>query len=159
MPVFLLTGLRGLGRHIPWKGSAIQMRNEASHLERSKISFTVRCCHALFFSFHFDSNIFCLFVCCVSLVSDIEQSAAATTRFLVRASYLQIYNEVISDLLKPERINLQIREDKKKGIFVDGLSEWIVRTPQEIYCSFSSFFLTPFYLSFIFLALRSLVSS
>lgn len=54
-------------------------------------------------------------------------------RFLVRASYLQIYNEVISDLLKPERSNLLIREDKKKGVFVEGLSEWVVRSPAEIY--------------------------
>ena len=43
------------------------------------------------------------------------------------------YNEVISDLLKPERANLTIREDKKKGVFVEGLSEWVVRTPNEIY--------------------------
>lgn len=48
-------------------------------------------------------------------------------RFLVRASYLQIYNEQISDLLKPERNNLTIREDKKRGVFVEGLSEWVVR--------------------------------
>lgn len=48
-------------------------------------------------------------------------------RFLVRASYLQIYNEQISDLLKPERSNLAIREDRKRGVFVEGLSEWVVR--------------------------------
>ena len=54
-------------------------------------------------------------------------------RFLVRASYLQIYNECISDLLKPERTNLAIREDKKRGVFVEGLSEWVVRSPEEIY--------------------------
>lgn len=52
---------------------------------------------------------------------------------MVRASYLQIYNEVISDLLKVERSSLQIREDKKKGVFVEGLSEWAVRSPNEIY--------------------------
>jgi hypothetical protein len=51
----------------------------------------------------------------------------------VRASYLQIYNEVISDLLKPERTNLSIREDKKKGVYVEGLSEWVVRSPKEVY--------------------------
>lgn len=39
----------------------------------------------------------------------------------------------ISDLLKPERSNLNIREDKKRGVFVDGLSEWVVRSPAEIY--------------------------
>jgi hypothetical protein len=53
--------------------------------------------------------------------------------FMVRASYLQIYNEVISDLLKVERTSLQIREDPKKGVFVEGLSEWAVRSPNEIY--------------------------
>lgn len=36
-------------------------------------------------------------------------------------------------MLKPERNNLQIREDKKRGVYVDGLSEWVVRSPAEIY--------------------------
>ena len=54
-------------------------------------------------------------------------------KFSIRASYLQIYNEYISDLLIPEKKNLNIREDKKKGIFVDGLSEWIVNNPNDIY--------------------------
>jgi hypothetical protein len=39
----------------------------------------------------------------------------------------------ISDLLKSDRANLSIREDKKKGVFVEGLSEWVVRSPAEIY--------------------------
>ena len=63
----------------------------------------------------------------------IQSSVSPRMRFLVRASYLQIYNEVISDLLKPERSNLAIREDKKRGVFVEGLSEWVVRSPAEIY--------------------------
>nr|CCA15231.1 kinesinlike protein putative [Albugo laibachii Nc14] len=63
----------------------------------------------------------------------ISSNVSARTRFLVRASYLQIYNETISDLLKPERNNLTIREDKKRGVFVEGLSEWVVRSPEEIY--------------------------
>lgn len=52
---------------------------------------------------------------------------------MIRVSYLQIYNESISDLLKTERTQLQIREDKRRGVFVEGLSEWAVRTPAEIY--------------------------
>ncbi|DBA03560.1 TPA: hypothetical protein N0F65_011461 [Lagenidium giganteum] len=63
----------------------------------------------------------------------IQANVSARNRFLVRASYLQIYNESISDLLKPERNNLTIREDKKRGVFVEGLSEWVVRSPEEIY--------------------------
>lgn len=53
--------------------------------------------------------------------------------YLVRASYLQIYNEIVSDLLKPENKNLMIREDKKRGVYVEGLSEWVVRTPSDVY--------------------------
>jgi len=35
--------------------------------------------------------------------------------------------------LKPERSNLTIREDKRRGVYVEGLSEWVVRSPAEIY--------------------------
>ena len=63
----------------------------------------------------------------------IQSHAGPRMRFLVRASYLQIYNETISDLLKAERNNLMIREDKRKGVYVEGLSEWVVRSPAEIY--------------------------
>jgi hypothetical protein len=63
----------------------------------------------------------------------IEASSNKNSTFMVRASYLQIYNEIISDLLKTDRTSLNIREDKKKGIFVEGLSEWAVRSPNEIF--------------------------
>jgi kinesin family protein 3/17 len=63
----------------------------------------------------------------------IENVSNSKTTFMVRASYLQIYNEVISDLLRTDRTNLHIREDKKRGVFVEGLSEWAVRSPNEIY--------------------------
>ena len=68
--------------------------------------------------------------------SSSDPSSSSTTtpaRFLVRASYLQIYNETISDLLRPERTNLAIREDARRGVFVEGLSEWVVRSPQEVH--------------------------
>ena len=65
--------------------------------------------------------------------SDPSSSTTTPARFLVRASYLQIYNETISDLLRPERTNLAIREDARRGVFVEGLSEWVVRSPQEVH--------------------------
>jgi hypothetical protein len=49
----------------------------------------------------------------------IESYSNNNAKFMVRASYLQIYNEAVSDLLKAERVNLNIREDKKKGVFVE----------------------------------------
>jgi len=57
--------------------------------------------------------------CIEDIFSHIESYSNLNTKFMVRASYLQIYNEFISDLLKPEKTNLQIREDKKKGVYVE----------------------------------------
>lgn len=67
------------------------------------------------------------------IFTHIESDKSMDHKYLVRASFLQIYNEVISDLLKPDRTNLSIREDKRRGLFVEGLSEWIARSPSEIY--------------------------
>eukprot|EP00047_Mylnosiga_fluctuans_P022700 m.124605 g.124605 ORF g.124605 m.124605 type:complete len:1235 (-) comp9354_c0_seq1:147-3851(-) len=65
----------------------------------------------------------------------IENSSTGDSKFLVRASFLQIYNEHIMDLLaadkKPKKDHLHIREDAS-GVYVDGLSEHIVKNPGEI---------------------------
>ena len=53
-------------------------------------------------------------------------------RYQVRASYMQIYNEVISDLLRPCAQALSVREGKDKGVYVKHLSSWPVRSAQEI---------------------------
>lgn len=45
-------------------------------------------------------------------------------KFQIKASYVQIYNETLSDLLlNGKKKGLVIREDKYKGMYVDGLSE------------------------------------
>lgn len=62
-----------------------------------------------------------------------DGGAGDGSRFLVRASYLQIYNEAITDLLKPGGRSLAVREARTRGVHVDGLSEWVVRTPAEVY--------------------------
>lgn len=62
----------------------------------------------------------------------IQTSVSPRMRFLVRASYLQIYNEVISDLLKPQRTNLWVVE----AMIARACS--IAATP-----SHSAFFLLP----------------
>ncbi|ESQ48833.1 hypothetical protein EUTSA_v10019998mg [Eutrema salsugineum] len=48
--------------------------------------------------------------------------------FLLRISYLEIYNEVVNDLLNPAGQNLRIREDKQ-GTFVEGIKEEVVLSP------------------------------
>ena len=63
----------------------------------------------------------------------IENLSNENKKYIIRVSFLQIYKENISDLLKQEKKNLQIREDKKKGIIIEDLSEWVVRSPLEFY--------------------------
>lgn len=67
------------------------------------------------------------------IFASIENDGTPHSRYLVRASYLQIYNEVISDLLRADRTNLVVREDRRRGVYVDGLSEWVVRSPAEVF--------------------------
>ncbi|CAN6166983.1 unnamed protein product [Urochloa humidicola] len=58
--------------------------------------------------------------------------------FLVRMSYMEIYNEDINDLLVPEHRKLQIHESTEKGIFVAGLREEIVTCAEQV-MNFMSF--------------------
>ena len=53
-----------------------------------------------------------------SIFSYIESNSNKDTKFTTRAAYLQIYNEMISDLLNPNNTNknLNIKEDKTKRI-------------------------------------------
>ncbi|KAL1196194.1 Kinesin-like protein KIN-7C [Cardamine amara subsp. amara] len=48
--------------------------------------------------------------------------------FLLRVSYLEIYNEVINDLLDPTGQNLRIREDSQ-GTYVEGIKDEVVLSP------------------------------
>ena len=47
-------------------------------------------------------------------------------QFLCKCSFLEIYNETLTDLLSPSDTNLLIREDLKHGVYVENLSELVV---------------------------------
>ncbi|KAK1258356.1 Kinesin-like protein KIN12B [Acorus gramineus] len=49
-----------------------------------------------------------------------------------RCSFLEIYNEQITDLLEPNQRNLQIREDVKSGVYVDNLTEEYVCSMKDV---------------------------
>ncbi|KAF5783711.1 putative plus-end-directed kinesin ATPase transcription factor bZIP family [Helianthus annuus] len=51
--------------------------------------------------------------------------------FLLRVSYLEIYNEVVNDLLNPAGQNLRIREESQ-GAFVEGITEEVVLSPAHV---------------------------
>ncbi|WOL10565.1 kinesin-like protein KIN-7K, chloroplastic [Canna indica] len=51
--------------------------------------------------------------------------------FLLRVSYIEIYNEVINDLLDPTGQNLRVREDAH-GTYVEGIKEEVVLSPGHV---------------------------
>ncbi|CAN8064739.1 unnamed protein product [Agarophyton chilense] len=54
-------------------------------------------------------------------------SQCSSRQFLLRASYIEIYNEIIRDLLVPANDNLRIHEDViNKRVFVDAREEVVV---------------------------------
>ena len=56
----------------------------------------------------------------------LRQDPAANARVLCRCSFLEIYNETISDLLAPGAAPLAVREDLRRGVYVEGLCEEVV---------------------------------
>ncbi|KAL4192544.1 hypothetical protein AMTRI_Chr06g172520 [Amborella trichopoda] len=52
--------------------------------------------------------------------------------YQLRCSFLEIYNEQITDLLDPNGRNLQIREDVKSGVYVENLTEELVCTMKDV---------------------------
>lgn len=61
---------------------------------------------------------------CICVLS--VQKHGRERQFLCKCSFLEIYKEVITDLLNPAATRLHIREDAKTGMYVEGLSETVV---------------------------------
>jgi len=60
-------------------------------------------------------------------------SAADSVQFLVRASYLEIYNEEIRDLLSKDPKNkLELKENVETGVYVKDLTSFVVKNATEI---------------------------
>ena len=52
--------------------------------------------------------------------------------YVVKATYVQIYNDIISDLLCHNSHNLKIVEEKQKGVFVNGAKQHTIKEPSDI---------------------------
>lgn len=61
-------------------------------------------------------------------------AADENLEFIVKVSYIEIYMERIRDLLDPykSKVNLQVREDAQRGIFVEGMTETCVTSDEEL---------------------------
>jgi len=64
-------------------------------------------------------------------INDISQFNDSI-QFIVKISIFEIYNEKIRDLIELNRQNLQIREDKKRGIYVEDLSEHSAESSRDV---------------------------
>ncbi|SAM83995.1 probable Kinesin-1 motor protein [Ustilago bromivora] len=53
--------------------------------------------------------------------------------YLVKVSYMEIYMEKIRDLLAPQNDNLQVHEEKNRGVYVKGLSDFYVGGQADVY--------------------------
>ncbi|EGC31353.1 hypothetical protein DICPUDRAFT_40083, partial [Dictyostelium purpureum] len=53
--------------------------------------------------------------------------------YLLKVSYLEIYNEEIKDLLNPQKLKLKIHEDIYRGVVVSNLREEMVSSPNHIF--------------------------
>uniref|UniRef100_A0ACD5X3F8 Uncharacterized protein n=1 Tax=Avena sativa TaxID=4498 RepID=A0ACD5X3F8_AVESA len=67
-------------------------------------------------------------------VRDIFDTAAeaADREFLIRVSYMEIYNEEINDLLTLGSEKLPIHESLERGVYVSGLQEEIVNNAEQV---------------------------
>lgn len=55
------------------------------------------------------------------VIGSLQGLTTDSTKCLVTVSYLEIYNEVVHDLLNPKKdVSLKIREHPDLGIYVDG---------------------------------------
>ncbi|CAN0855136.1 Kinesin-like protein KIN-12E [Linum grandiflorum] len=53
-------------------------------------------------------------------------------KFHCKCSFLEIYNEQITDLLEPSATNLQLREDLSKGVYVENLTKHKVGAVNDV---------------------------
>lgn len=63
----------------------------------------------------------------LNIFSRIKDIQSTGTKVLMTVSFLEIYNEVIKDLLNPSEKTLKIRQHPEMGIYVESLA--------EVYCN------------------------
>ncbi|RKP19713.1 P-loop containing nucleoside triphosphate hydrolase protein, partial [Rozella allomycis CSF55] len=69
----------------------------------------------------------------IHIFNYINENAATGSKFLVRASFLEIYNEDVYDLLANQETKLELRERSDIGVYVKNLSSFVVNSVEEMY--------------------------
>jgi len=60
------------------------------------------------------------------------KEASESKEIMMTVAYLEIYNEVIKDLLNPSDKKLEVRQHPKLGIYVQGLAELVVESSEDV---------------------------
>ncbi|KAJ1491819.1 P-loop containing nucleoside triphosphate hydrolase protein [Baffinella frigidus] len=63
--------------------------------------------------------------------SDVSLAEGKFDTVVCKASYLEIYNEVVSDLLSDSASNIVIRDDPRKGVVIEGDSQMAVSSAAD----------------------------
>ncbi|KAJ9558986.1 hypothetical protein OSB04_013600 [Centaurea solstitialis] len=61
-----------------------------------------------------------------------DKHADKQLMYQCRCSFLEIYNEQITDLLNPSQRNLHLREDAKTGVYVENLTEEFICNMKDV---------------------------
>ena len=69
----------------------------------------------------------------VTTVFDIIANSELYIEYAVKVSYCEIYLEKIKDLLDTSKVNLQIHEDKTRGVYIEDLTEKYVASESDVY--------------------------
>lgn len=69
-------------------------------------------------------------------IGEEERKSDGTISYFCKCAYVEIYNECIYDLLVPEGNVCTLREDAKKGVFVEGCREEVIHSPQDAFSIF-----------------------
>lgn len=62
-----------------------------------------------------------------------ERRSTGSVSYFCKCAYVEIYNECIYDLLVPDGPLCTLREDAKKGVFIEGCREEIINSPQDAF--------------------------
>ena len=67
------------------------------------------------------------------IFNKVEQIRSEEISYTVKISMVELYNEKFKDLTNPNKNNLQVREDKTKGVYIEDLTEHSVEDTDSVF--------------------------